>query len=84
MPSDATSAPAKKKRSVAQIEADLAKTREELAATVHELADKVNPKVQAAKAVDRAKSMGVAPVAIAAAAVAAGVAGFILVRRMRS
>ena len=83
MPSDATSAPAKK-RSVAQIEADLAKTREELTATVHELADKVNPKAQAALAVERAKSVGVAPLAIAAAAVAVGVAGFIIVRRMRS
>lgn len=44
------------KRSADQIEADLARTREELAATIDALADKVSPKLQAARAAEHAKA----------------------------
>ena len=54
MPSSASSAPAPE-RSVEQIEADIARTREELAETLGVLADKVNPKLQAARAAENAK-----------------------------
>ena len=40
-------------RSVEQIEADIARTREELSETLGVLADKVNPRLQAARAADR-------------------------------
>jgi ElaB/YqjD/DUF883 family membrane-anchored ribosome-binding protein len=54
MPSDAS--PETPKRSADQIEADLARTREELAETLSALADKVNPKIQAARAAEHTKA----------------------------
>lgn len=54
MPSDASSETPK--RSVDQIEADLAITREELAATISALADKVNPTIQMARLAEHTKA----------------------------
>ncbi len=54
MPSDASSETPK--RSADQIEADIARTREELAATISALADKVNPKIQGPRAAQRAQA----------------------------
>jgi hypothetical protein len=48
MSDSATTGPAPK-RSIEEIEADLARTREEMAETLGVLADKVNPKLQAAR-----------------------------------
>ena len=42
-------------RTQAQIEADIARTRDELRATVDELSDRLNPRNQAQNAVDEAK-----------------------------
>ena len=42
-------------RTQAQIEADIARTRAELRATVDELSDRLNPRNQAQEAVDEAK-----------------------------
>ncbi len=53
MPSDTSSGP---KRSADQIEADIAKTRAELAETLEVLADRVNPRLQAARAADLAQA----------------------------
>ena len=89
MPSEATLA-TRRKRSIAEIETDLAKTREELTSTLHELAEKVNPKPMAAHAVDRTKaaasSVAHKPMALGLIALAAGVAvaAVILGRRLRS
>ncbi|WP_054952657.1 DUF3618 domain-containing protein [Flaviflexus massiliensis] len=43
------------KRSAADIEADLQRTREELTKTVNELSDRLNPKTNAKAAADQAK-----------------------------
>ncbi len=74
MPSDASSETPK--RSADQIEADLARTREELAATISALAEKVNPKIQRVRAVKytQAKAASVAESAQAAARSATGAA----------
>lgn len=47
--------PAPDTRTQAQIEADIARTRAELRATVDELSDRLNPRNQAQNAVDEAK-----------------------------
>lgn len=45
------------KRSMEEIEAEIARTREEMAETLGVLADKVNPKLQAARASRRTKEV---------------------------
>jgi hypothetical protein len=54
MSNGASSAPAPT-RSVEQIEEDIARTREELSETLGVLADKVNPRLQAARAAESAR-----------------------------
>jgi hypothetical protein len=65
----AGSSPAPPKRSMDEIEADILRTREEMAETLGVLADKVNPRLQAARAAERAKIKATALTGRAKAAV---------------
>ncbi|WP_164505525.1 MULTISPECIES: DUF3618 domain-containing protein [unclassified Actinobaculum] len=53
--SDAKNSPDSNQRSIAQIEAELRRTREEMTQTVNELAGRLDPKVVAKAATDQAK-----------------------------
>lgn len=77
--------PETRKRSAQEIEADLARTRQELTRTVDELSERLDPRRQMTNFVQDVKSGETRAVSIVGGAVivVAGVVGLILIRRNR-
>ena len=77
--------PETRKRSAQEIEADLARTRQELTRTVDELSERLDPRRQMTNFVQDVKSGETKAVSIVGGAVivVAGVVGLVLLRRNR-